>query len=57
MDKEIEELKEELCFYHYCWNNQIKKYEELEKVHNDLLKELEHLRSLCKLFGVKDLNK
>ena len=57
MDKEIEELKDELCFYQYCWNNQIKKYEELEKAHNDLLKELEHLRSLCKLFGVKDLNK
>ena len=37
--KEIEELKEELCFYQYCWNNQIKKYEELEKAHNDLLKE------------------
>ena len=57
MDQEIEELKEELCFYHYCWNEQLKKYEQLEKNHKELLKEVEHLRHLCKLFNIKDLNK
>ena len=57
MDKEINELKEEICFYEYCCNAQEKKYSDLEKAYNELLQELEHLRSLCKLFRVKDLNK
>ena len=55
--KEIEELKEEICFYEYCCNAQEKKYSDLEKAYNELLQELEHLRSLCKLFRIKDLNK
>ena len=57
MEQEIEELKEELCFYSYCWNEQLNKYDQLEKLYKELLKEVEHLRHLCKLFNIKDLNK